>query len=83
MRQWGRELILDTKLGNFYHGLSSVYNLKAWPEASMAVLLIGVLLGPGEQAPLCPFQLMHATMCEDSTITHDLYPREEQGYSST
>lgn len=48
----------------------------------MAALLIGVLLGPGEQDPLCPFQLMRATMCEDSTITHDLYPRDEQRHSS-
>lgn len=46
--QWGWELILDTKLGHFYHGLSSIYNLKAWPEASIAGLFIGVLLGSGE-----------------------------------
>lgn len=26
--QWVWELILDTKLGHFYHGLSSIYNLK-------------------------------------------------------
>lgn len=44
----GWELILDTKLGHFYHGLSSIYNLKAWPEASIAGLLIAVLLHPGE-----------------------------------
>lgn len=66
---------MDTKSGHFYHGLSSIYNLKAWLEASIAGLLIGLLLGPGEPAPMCPFQLIHATMCEDSTITCDLYPQ--------
>lgn len=81
--QWGWELILDTKLGHFYHGLSSIYNLKAWPEASIAGLFIGVLLGSGEKAPLCPFQLLHATTCEDSTVARDLYPPEEQRHSST
>lgn len=42
----GLELILDTKLGHFYHGLSSVCNLKAWPEVSIARMLFGVFTGP-------------------------------------
>ena len=57
MCHWGWELILDTKLGHFYHVLSSVYNLKAWPEAGMAVLLTGVLLGPEELAPPVPLSV--------------------------
>ena len=71
-------MIFDTKLGHFYHGLSSVFNLKAWPEAGIAGLLIRVLLGPREQAPMCPSRLIYATMCEDSTITHDLYPQRRE-----
>lgn len=49
----------------------------------MAGLLIGVLLGPGEEALLCPFQLMHATMCEDFAITCDISPSEVQRHNTT
>lgn len=75
MHWWGWELILDNILSNFYHGLSSIYDLKGWPEAGMVVAFVGVLVGQGKLVPLGPFQLMHATKCEDSTIIHDLSPR--------
>ena len=34
----------DTKLGHFYHGLSSVYHLKAWLDGSIAPLLVFLFL---------------------------------------
>lgn len=42
VRQWALELILDTQLGHFYHGLSSMRYLKARLEASIEGLLTGL-----------------------------------------